>query len=200
MAKFLLIRHGNTDMVDKVLAGRMPGVRLNEEGIAQAAAVAERLSSLPLSGIFSSPLERTIETARPIALKHSLEIEIRSGLNEVETGEWTGMRMADLDSRTRWQLFNSFRTGTRIPGGETILEVQKRMVEEIETLRGNFPEGVIAVVSHGDPIKTVIAYYAGIPLDFWGRITIGTGSVSVLQIEDWGASVLCLNHTGQISI
>ncbi|MEM5789500.1 MAG: histidine phosphatase family protein [Syntrophobacteraceae bacterium] len=200
MAKFLLIRHGNTDMVDKVLAGRMPGVRLNEEGIAQAAAVAERLSSLPLSGIFSSPLERTIETARPIALKHSLEIEIRSGLIEVETGEWTGMRMADLDSRTRWQLFNSFRTGTRIPGGETILEVQKRMVEEIETLRGNFPEGVIAVVSHGDPIKTVIAYYAGIPLDFWGRITIGTGSVSVLQIEDWGASVLCLNHTGQISI
>jgi probable phosphomutase (TIGR03848 family) len=200
MATFLLIRHGNTDMVGRVLAGRMPGVHLNEEGRTEAEELAQRLAPYNIDFLCSSPLERTRETARPIAELKGLEVEIREGLTEIDTGEWTGMQITDLQPRKMWKLFNSFRTGTRIPGGEHILEVQKRMVDEIENLRSRAPSGSFGIFSHGDPIKTVIAYYAGMQLDSFDRITISPASLSILVVEDHGSRIKCLNNTANLPL
>lgn len=200
MAIFLLIRHGNTDMVGRVLTGRTPGIHLNEEGRAQAESLALRLAGIPLTCICSSPLTRTRETAAPIAQRKGLTVEIHEGLTEIDTGEWTGTPISDMSGSPEWEHFNFFRTGTRIPGGETILEIQKRMVDEVENLRRRNPEGVFALVSHADPIKTVLAYYLGLPLDFWSRIAISPASVSVLSVNDYGPSVHCLNHTGELAL
>ncbi len=200
MASFILIRHGNTDMVGRVLSGRMPGVHLNAEGRMQALELAERLADIPISAICSSPIERAYETAQPIAEKKRLEIEIREGLSEVDCGELTGLNFDTLEPDERLRLFNSFRTGSRIPGGEHVMEVQKRMVGEIESLRRRDPRGLIALFSHADPIKTAIAYYAGMNLDSWDRIMISTGSVSLLVVEDHGSCIHCLNNTGKLLI
>ncbi len=198
MSLFLLIRHGNTDMVGRVLAGRMPGVHLNDEGRSQVRELVDCLATFPISCICSSPLERALETAGPIAESKDLTIEIRHGLNEVDVGEWTGLDFVRLEPVEMWRRFNLFRTGTRIPGGEHIFEVQARMVAEVESLRKQFPDGTIALVSHADPIKTIIAHYAGIKLDSWDRISVDTGSVSLLKVEERRSCLHCLNHRGKL--
>lgn len=199
MAVFLLVRHGNNDMVDRgSLAGRMPGVHLNEEGRAQAERLAERLGKVPIDMICSSPMERTRETAAPIAERLGLEVRVLEGVNEFKLGEWTGCNYEELVHIPKWRQFNSFRTGARVPGGELILEVQARMVTTLEHLREELPDGVIAVFSHGDPIKTAVAYYAGMPLDFVLRMEISPASISIIAVNDHGPRILCVNHTEEL--
>ncbi len=123
-------------------------------------------------------------------------MEIREGLHEVDFGDWAGMSFEELGEIPRWRQFNTFRSGTRIPGGELMVEVQARMVAEIEAMRREFPKSILALFSHGDPIKTAIAHYAGFPLDLMLRFEIGLASVSILDIRDSGPRLLCLNHTG----
>jgi probable phosphoglycerate mutase len=195
MAVFLLIRHGYTDMVDVAIAGRMPGIHLNARGREQAARLAGRLERVKLDAVCSSPLERTLETAAPIASSHGLPIRICEGLNEIEYGEWTGWEVPRLHGQI-WESFNAFRSGTRIPGGEMMIEVQSRMIAELEKLHLDFPDGVVAVVSHADPIKTAIVHFAGIPLDLFLRLDISPASVSVVKIDDYGPRIFRLNDTG----
>ena len=173
----------------------MPGVHLNEGGRAQAERLAERLARVPIDIICSSPMERTRETAAPIAGRLGLEIRILEGINEFKLGDWTGCNYGELLDIPKWQQFNSFRTGARVPGGELIIEVQARMVTTLEYLREEFPEGVIAVFSHGDPIKTALAYYGGMPLDFVLRMEISPASISIISVNDHGPRILCVNHT-----
>ena len=187
MSVFFLIRHALNPAVGKLLPGRMPGVHLNEEGKAQAEDLAERLGRIPLDAIYCSPLERTYETALPLAGRLGLDINTSENLSEVDIGDWTGLEFRQLADDPLWRLYNSFRTGTRPPNGELIIEVQQRMVTEIEKLREKYPQGALAVISHADPIKTAMAHYAGIPLDFLLRLEISPASVSVLAIGDFGA-------------
>lgn len=198
MAVFLLIRHGSNDTVGKLIPGRMPGVHLNEEGKAQAERLAERLSKLKLDAIYCSPLERTYETAVPFARHFDLPLRTSERLLEIDVGDWTGCMLQQLLGDPVWQHYNTFRAGTRAPNGELMIEVQERMVTEVERLRKEYPNGAVAIVSHGDPIKTVLAHYAGIPLDFILRIEISLASVSVISISDYGPKILCINHTGEI--
>jgi probable phosphoglycerate mutase len=178
----------------------MDGVHINQEGQVQVEQLVERLSRIAIDVICSSPLDRTRETAALIARSKGLEVRICPGLNEVEAGDWTGCKIDELDGMEKWKQYNMFRSGTRIPGpgGELMVEVQARMVVEIERLREQFPHGIIAVVSHGDPIKAAIAHYMGIPLDFLLRFEVDPASVSVIAINDYGAKVLCINQTGQL--
>ncbi|MFA5514966.1 MAG: histidine phosphatase family protein [Desulfuromonadales bacterium] len=196
MAVFLLIRHGHNDSIGKAIVGRSAGICLNRQGSDQAQGLIERFSGLPIDAIFSSPLERCRETAAPLARERKLEVQVRPGLHEIEFGEWTGETFGHLAQVPRWRLFNTFRSGTRIPGGELMAEVQARMVAEIEGLRQEFPEGTLALFSHGDPIKAAIAHYAGFPLDMMLRYEISLASVSILAIHDTGPRILCINHTG----
>src|SRR6266511_6010132 len=148
MSIFMLIRHADNDWVGKTLAGWTPGVHLNGIGRIQAERLAEHLGKSGIARMFSSPLDRATETAEPLARRLGVKIEIREAFGEVRTGEWTGHAIAELERDQRWRHFNSYRSGTRIPGGELMPEVQTRAVCEIETLRDEFPDDVLCVVSH----------------------------------------------------
>jgi probable phosphoglycerate mutase len=198
MSVFFLIRHALNPTVGKLPAGRMPGVHLNEQGKAQAEELAERLTGIPIEAIYCSPLERTYETALPLAKRLGLDINISENLSEVEIGDWTGVEFQELKKDPLWKFYRIFRTGTRPPNGELLIEVQHRMVTEIEKLRRKHPQSVLAVVSHADPIKTVLSHYVGIPLDFLLKIEISLVSVSVISISDFGAKILCMNCLGMI--
>jgi probable phosphomutase (TIGR03848 family) len=182
--KIFLIRHGMNDLIGNTIAGRMSGVHLNTQGRRQAEHLVRRLADESIDHIFTSPMERCLETAAPLAAQRKLEVTPVPGVLEIGYGEWTGRSVAELQKDPLWNLWNSFRTGTRVPGGETMLEIQHRVVAEIQRLRAKCQGQSIAVFSHGDPIKTAICFYLGIPLDFFQRIEISPASVSLLHLGD----------------
>lgn len=194
-----MIRHGTNDMIDRnIIAGRSPGIHLNAEGRREADRLADHLVPIRIEGVYSSPLERTLETARPIALKQNLEVAILPEINEVDLGQWTGRRFDDLDDDPRWQAYNASRSGTRIPDGEFALEVQLRMIVALEKLHERHPDGCVALVSHSDPIRTSVAHCLSMPLDAIRRIRIDPASVSVVEFGYWKApSVRCVNSDGR---
>jgi probable phosphoglycerate mutase len=182
-----------TDAVGKVLTGRSPGVHLNAQGRLQAERLAERLASEPIDQIHSSPLERAQETAAPLAARLKLAIQTSDALDEVEFGDWTHRSLDGLAADATWRQFNSFRSGTRIPGGESMIEIQARMTGALEHLHREFPGRTLALFSHGDPIKATVAYYLGVPLDLFLRIEIGCASVSIIELTGTGPRVHCVN-------
>lgn len=198
MTKFLLIRHATNNTVGKVLAGRTQGIHLNEEGQQQARNLVQQLAHVPIEAIYSSPLERAVETALPLAQAIKLETIVNDDFLEINFGEWNGRSFEDLNKDPQFQLFNSFRSCTRIPGGELMLEAQARIVNGIATLRKKHPTETVAIFSHADLIKAAIAYYAGIHLDMFQRIEISPASVSIISIDDYTAKIHLLNHTGEI--
>lgn len=198
MTTFLLIRHGHTDWIGRAIAGHTPGVGLSATGRDQAEALVQRLLHISIDALYSSPLQRTTETAQPLGLARGLTVEARPRLIEVDFGEWTGMTMADLDKDPRWNKFNTLRSVCRAPGGDLMLDVQSRMVDEMERLRLDHEGQTVAVVSHQDSIKAALAHYLGIPLDLFHRFEIGPASVSIVQLADWGPRVLTINNTGEL--
>lgn len=195
MTVFYLIRHAAHGLLGHKMAGRMPGVSLSSEGSAQAQRLADRLASLPIGAVYASPLERARETAQPLADALGLTIEIADQVNELDFGDWTGGTLEELSEIPEWRLFNSFRSGTRIPGGELMLEAQGRIVGFLERAARRHMEAHIAVVSHGDVIKSALAYYLGVSLDLFQRIEISPASVSIVELHLWGPRVLALNWT-----
>jgi probable phosphomutase (TIGR03848 family) len=200
MTTFLLIRHGETDAVGKSLMGWMPGWHLNDRGRHQVETLAGRLARLPIRAIYTSPLERAIETAEAIARAHGLAPQPVEGLGEVHVGEWEGLSMAELEPRPDWRQFNSFRSGARPPGGEMMIEVQTRMIRQFQRMQEQHREETVAVVSHGDPLRSVVASSLGLPLDLMLRFEIAPASVSVLEVAQWGPRVLGLNETGDVPL
>jgi probable phosphoglycerate mutase len=180
------------------MAGWQPGWHLNARGREQAEQLAERLAKIPIRAVYTSPLERAIETAELIARAHGLEPQPVDALGEIRLGEWEGCLLAELDRREDWRRFNRFRGATRAPGGEHAIEVQTRMVQQIEIIRARHPNETIAVVSHADPLRALIAYFIGVHIDLSHRLEIAPASMSALQVHDWGARLLCLNHTGGV--
>lgn len=193
MTRFLLIRHGSTDAVGKRLVGRAQGVALNEQGRMEASALAEHLRHTPLDAIYSSPIQRALETATAVAEPHGLIPILRDALTEVEFGDWTGKSFTELGPLPEFRRFNAHRSGNRPPGGEHVLEVQARMVGEIERIAAERPHATIALVGHADPIRAVLGFYLGVPVDLLGRFEIATGSVSTLLVSPDGTTLLGLN-------
>ncbi len=192
--RLLLIRHAHHDYIGKAIAGWLPGVSLSEFGRSQAAAFPKRLARSGISAIYSSPLERARETAAPLAAGLGMEVEIREGLREMNFGEFTGQTMAELDINPLWHQFNLSRSNTRAPGGELMLETQARMVAELERIRYENPDGVVAVFSHGEAIRTAVMHYAGIPLDLCQRIEVHPASVSTVDLFAHGPRIVRLNE------
>ncbi len=196
MPTFLLIRHGETDYNKKMhLPGRLPNVHLTKKGRLQAQSLAEKLASAPIKAIYSSPLERTIETAGPLAKALGLEIIPLQGLLETNCGEWQGQSVKKLRRQKVWRLVQQNPSLFHFPGGESIAECQHRMVQEIEALRTRYaPQDLIACFSHADPIKQTVAYYLGLPLDNFQRLSIDLASVTALHISETGSRLLTLNY------
>jgi probable phosphomutase (TIGR03848 family) len=195
----LLIRHGENDWVgtDR-LAGRTPGVHLNEKGLQQAQAIAKLLGQQPITTIYSSPLERCLATAQPLAETLNLEIRREPGLIEVDYGEWQGAHLKELAKLPAWQMVQHYPSVFRFPGGETLRETQARAVTSLEQLRDQHPNQVIAAFSHADLIRLVMAHYLGTPLDLFQRLAISTAAVSVIVFMNQRPMVLGLNYTAEL--
>ena len=200
MPVFLLVRHGENDYVKKGrLAGRLPGVHLNEHGIQQAHRVAEALKAIaqqrPVAAIYSSPMERTMETAQPIAEALGCEVIPRQGLLEVDVGDWQDRKLKGLSRLKVWRAVQFTPSAIRFPGGETFVEAQWRIVRELaELAEKHDPKDTLVLVTHSDPIKLAIAYFIGVPLDMFQRLAVSPASISVLYLGEGGARLLALNY------
>ena len=194
MTVFHLLRHGEHGLLGRVLAGRMPGVGLTERGRAEIAAVAERLAGEPIAAIYASPLQRTRESAEIVAARLQLPIEFRDDVIELDFGEWTGAAFDSIRVDPRWEAWRTQRSLARIPGGESMREVQKRIVEALLDINERHPHQSVVVVSHGDVIRSALLFALGMPLDSYNSIEISQGGVSTLRIDAGGIRVLGLNE------
>ncbi len=177
----LLIRHGLCDPVGQAIAGRAPGVHLNDSGRRQARALDAALALVPLAAVYSSPLERARETAEPLADRIGQAVTISPGLQELDFGDWTGRTLASLAGDPIWQRFNQQRGVTRIPGGETMDEVVARAAPTVSGVAAEHPGSLIAAVTHGDVIRALVAHWAGMPLDSMLRLEVAPASVSAVR-------------------
>lgn len=193
MTRLLLVRHGLTDAVATTLAGRQPGWPLNAAGRAQVRRLAEALARAPIRAVYTSPLERARETADAVAERRRLVPRLRPGLNEVDYGVWTGRTFAELAEVPEWERFNRHRGVVRVPGGELLCEVQARIAGELEALAAAHRGETIALVSHGDVIKSAVAHCLGMPLDLLMRVEVQPASVSVIEVDEWGGTVRAVN-------
>lgn len=196
MSSYLFIRHGETDHTGAVLSGRSPRIALNERGRAQAAALPERLKHLPPDLVCTSPLERCQQTAQVLASAYGLEPRILPELMELDYGRWSGQRHSELSGDLYWQEYNKQRSLYRIPAGELLLEGQVRMLHAVESLQREAPDARIALVGHSDPIKAILGYLLGLPLDFINRLSIAPASVSIATVGAGEPCVQCINVMG----
>ncbi|MBV8981864.1 MAG: MSMEG_4193 family putative phosphomutase [Acidimicrobiia bacterium] len=195
----LLVRHGHTPTTGKLLPGRAKGLHLSDDGRKQAAAVAERIGSVPtVDAVYASPLERTKETAAPIAKAHGLRVHTVKGLLEVDIGEWTGWELKRAAKTEEWKTVQKRPSAFRFPGGESFLEMQSRIVDTIERIRADHPGGTVVAVSHADPIKAAAADAVGTPLDLFQRIVISPCSVTAILYGDSAPIALTVNSTGDL--
>jgi probable phosphoglycerate mutase len=197
------VRHGQTPTTGKVLPGRAPGLHLADKGQQQAAAVAERIATLQdakrrVAAVYASPLERTRETAAPIAKALGLPVRRSKGLLECEFGEWTGAELKKLYKLPEWRTVQRNPSGFRFPGGESFTEMQTRIGSAIESLRTAHPGQTVVAVSHADPIKAAVAQAMGMHLDLFQRIVISPCSVSAILYATDGPVVLAVNSTGDL--
>jgi probable phosphoglycerate mutase len=198
MTTFLLIRHAVHLLGSETIAGRMPDVHLSPRGQEQAEHLARRLGPVPIRALYCSPYTRGARdcTTTGCAVRVAgADLRRHSG-NQLRRLDRP--HMEELRPREQWKQWNSFRSGTRIPNGESMLEIQARMVSQMQRLQEKHPNEVVAMVSHGDVIKAAVAYCLGVPLDMFQRIEISPASVSVVGIADYGPSVLCVNNTNEL--
>ncbi|MFF2315967.1 MSMEG_4193 family putative phosphomutase [Arthrobacter sp. NPDC058097] len=194
----LLVRHGETPTTGMVLPGRAPGLHLSDRGRAQAEGVAERLTGLPVEAVYSSPLERTRETAEPAAASFGLDVREEAGLVECDFGEWTGVALSELAGLPEWQTVQHSPSAFRFPDGESFTEMQERIVGALGVLGTAHAGGVVVCFSHADPIKAAVAHALGTPLDLFQRIVISPGSVSAISFSDGQEpAVLMVNSTSE---
>jgi probable phosphomutase (TIGR03848 family) len=197
----LLVRHGATPTTGKVLPGRAAGLHLAVKGQDQARLVAQRIAAMekPPTAVYASPLERTRETAAPIASALKLRVRTAHGLIEADVGEWTETSLAKLYKTKEWPKVQRWPGGFRFPGGESFAEMSVRSTDAILELVADHPGETIVAVSHADPIKAVVAAAAGVPIDMMQRLVISPCSVSALLFSSGGPAVLCVNSTGSLN-
>jgi probable phosphomutase (TIGR03848 family) len=195
----LLVRHAMNDWVKTgKLAGRTPEVHLNERGEEQASRLAERLAGYPIRAIYASPQERAQETATALAGRLGLPVETSARIGEVDFGEWTGQKLEELAKTPEWKLVQGRPTAMRFPSGESIWEMQHRIVDEIERLAAAHSHEMIVLVSHADVIKAALAHYLGLHLDLFQRLIVSTASLSTLVFGPMGGLVVSLNDTAHL--
>ena len=197
MPLLLLIRHGENDFVKTgKLPGQSAGIHLNERGQKQAQALGEALKDVPIRAVYSSPLERALETAEPIAAAHNLQSIQEPALRDADVGKWQGKSIKALRLTNAWKIVQHSPSRFQFPEGESFLALQTRLVNALESIvkKHNKPKDIVAVVFHADPIKLVVAHFLGLPLDHFQRLSCDTGSLTALFVGEMGANLLKLNQ------
>jgi len=193
----ILVRHGQTPTTGAILPGRAKGLSLSEVGVSQAERAGERIGALKsVAAVYASPMERTRETAAPIAKATGNRVRVRAGLNECDFGDWTGRKLADLRKLPEWSTVQKYPSGFRFPNGESFSEMQSRITGALTSLAEEHPGETIVAVSHADCIKAVMAQVLGVHLDTFQRIVISPCSISAYVHTIGGPIVLAVNSTG----
>lgn len=200
MSDFWLIRHGSTDTLDERIAGCAPGVHLNERGHSEVRALTARIAGCGAEHVYTSPLERARETAEPLANVLRCPLTVCEELGELQFGSWTNQRFDQLHGDAHWRRFNEFRSGTRLPGGDSFLSVQARAVDTLLELRARHPHQRILVVSHGDVIKGALMHFFGMAIDLCHRLTVAPASISQIELHADYVCVPRINDTAHIEL
>jgi probable phosphomutase (TIGR03848 family) len=197
MARLLLIRHAPTAETGVRLTGRLPGVGLDDKGRQIAERTAGRLADVKLKAVYSSPIERTWETAEIVARLHGLDPVLEDGLVEVDYGAWSGRTLKSLYPLKAWRTVQMTPSRMVFPEGEALADAQRRAVATCERLADRHRSDTIALVSHSDVIQSIVSHYLGQPLDMFARIVISAGSVSVIDLPSQGfPAVVAVNGSG----
>jgi probable phosphomutase (TIGR03848 family) len=196
MATLFLIRHAVTAQTGHVLYGQTPGIELDDRGRAQAVRLVERFAPIRLTAIYSSPLERCVRTVEPLAAAQRLTISADRDLIEMDTGSWTGRTLAQVRRTKPWKTVQREPSAFRFPGGEGFVEAQARAVAGVERIARHHPRGRVAIATHGDIVRIVLAHLLGTPLDDFQRIVADTASVSVVATHADARRVVLVNDTG----
>jgi probable phosphomutase (TIGR03848 family) len=196
----ILLRHGRTTAnTGGVLAGWTPGVRLDEAGEAQVAAVGKRLAPVPLAAVVSSPLERCAQTAAAVVAGRDVEVQSDDRLGEARYGDWTGRTIKDLAKEPLWKVVQQHPSAAVFPGpeGEGLAQTQARAVAAVRAWNATLgPDAVWLACSHGDVIKAILADALGLHLDQFQRIVVDPASISVVTYTDTRPFVVRVNDTG----
>ena len=179
---FHLVRHGAHDQVGRVLVGRMAGVALSQAGRAQAERVAGLLSGRAIVAVLSSPQPRAEATARVIAVRHGLEVELEGGLDEVDFGEWEGRAFEELEGDAGWRAWTRMRGLALTPGGEGMGGVQGRVLGVLARARARWPAGEVVMAGHQDVLRAALLGVLGAPLDLFGRMALEPGGIASVRL------------------
>lgn len=196
MTTLFLIRHGLTAQTGKTLYGRTAGIGLDARGRAQADAMIERFEGIRLAAVYSSPLERCVETVEPLAAARRLDVEPRHALIEMDTGSWTGRPLAQARRTKAWRILLETPSAFRFPNGESFPQAQARAIDEVSRIVAGHPRGNVAVATHGDIVRMLVSHYSGAHLDAFQRTIVDTASVSVVHVDGTMPRVLLVNDTG----
>ena len=202
MATVVLLRHArSTANGSGVLAGRSPGVELDETGRGQAERLVARLEPVPLVEVVCSPMLRCEQTVAPLVAARGLEPVTEPGLSEVDYGDWTGRELKTLFSEPLWSVVQQHPSAAVFPAGEGLAQMQTRAVAAVRAHDARItaehgPRAVWLLCSHGDVLKSIIADALGQHLDGFQRIVVNPASVSVVQYTDTRPFVLRMNDTG----
>jgi len=202
LTTLLLIRHGENDMVVDRLAGRLPGIHLNDQGREQAQRIIRMLEGIPIKAVYSSPLERSLETARLLADARNLPISVSHPLVEVDYGEWQGCTYEELKLLPLWEKVLGEPENSGFPGGETFTAVQQRACTEIRHIASWYnKDDVVACYTHGDIIRLSLAFFLNMPMVCFHSFVINTGSVTVLYFDqDHHPFVVHTNLTEKLAL
>ncbi|MDP6964800.1 MAG: histidine phosphatase family protein [Acidimicrobiales bacterium] len=202
----IFVRHGKTPTTGTKLPGRAPNLHLSDEGKSQAEMIAKEIEKssssflgTKVSAVYASPMERTQETAKPIAKSLNLRVRTLQGLNECDFGDWTGRRLRDLSKLKSWSTIQKQPSNFRFPNGESFTEMQNRMIKTVDKILTRHPGETVVCVSHADPIKSILASAVGTPLDLFQRILVGPCSASVVLYTKERPLVLTLNSNGNFN-
>ncbi|MEU9854233.1 histidine phosphatase family protein [Streptomyces sp. NPDC047974] len=206
MATLILVRHGrSTANTSGLLAGRTPGVALDERGAAQAAALPARLAGIPLAAAVSSPLQRCRETLQPLLdARPELPLHIEERVNECDYGDWSGRKLAELNDEPLMEVVQAHASAAAFPGGESMRAMQTRAVDAVRDWNARIEaehgeDAVYALCSHGDVIKSLVADALGLHLDLFQRIHVDPCSLTVIRYTRLRPFLVRLGDTGDLA-
>lgn len=189
-----LVRHAAHVDLGRRLSGRRDPVPLSPEGVDQTRRLTARMASADLAAVYSSPLDRACATAAAVAAPAGLKVAIAPALDEIDFGAWTGRSFDELGDDPGWVRWNHSRGSARAPGGEGMVAAQVRAVGHVEHVARLHGGSAVALVSHADIIRAIIAHYLGLPLDHLLRFDVDPASVSTMLVGPWGARIVTLNE------
>lgn len=193
-ATIFLLRHAAHDNVGGFLAGRTPGINLGPDGLAQAKRLGQIMTRESFDALYASPRERTQQTAQAVAeARGGMAVETADALDEIDFGDWSGSTFEVLNAREDWRQWNSARSMSQTPAGETMLDVQQRSVSFLRPFVAG-ADRRIALVSHADVIKSIVGHVLGLPIDSWQRFEISPASITTIVVGSWGGKLITLNE------